>query len=298
MADIFQAFASGLLSADPGSGGTTLSSAQFSTLATIVAPDTMRLAIDPDGAFGLPEIVVVTAHAAAATTCTVVRGQEVGSGGVAGLAHAINSVWRHAVTPANLVGLAQPGDVKWTIAATADLGWLMVDGSTVVNAQTLFPGLWAKIPAGWKSGSSMVMPDARGRTLVAAGTGAGLTARTLASTFGEEAHTLSQAETPLKSHVHSVDPAPTAVTGSTGAGTPHSHSYSDQFGGPLLADGGTTINSTPQGFFTGNESAHTHPAGTLAVDIAAFNSAAASDATATAHNVVQPSLALNLQLKT
>jgi hypothetical protein len=102
MPDIYFNLTSGTLTADPGSGGTTLSSATFASLPAIAAPDTMRLVLDPDGALGLPEIVLVTAHTAAATSCTVTRGQEVGFGGNAALAHAIGTVWRHSATRAAL----------------------------------------------------------------------------------------------------------------------------------------------------------------------------------------------------
>ena len=100
MADIYFNLTSGTLTADPGAAGVTLDSAAFVNLPTVASPDTMRLVLDPDGALGLPEIVLVTTHTAAATSCTVTRGQETGFGGNAGLAHAIGTVWRASVTRA------------------------------------------------------------------------------------------------------------------------------------------------------------------------------------------------------
>jgi microcystin-dependent protein len=44
------------------------------------------------------------------------------------------------------------------------------------------------------------LPDSRGRAVIGEGTGAGLTARTLAGTVGAETHTLITAEMP--SHTH------------------------------------------------------------------------------------------------
>ena len=122
MPDIYFNLTSGTLTADPGAAGVTLSSAGFANLPTIAAPDTMRLVLDPDGALGLPEIVLVTTHTAAATSCTVTRGQEIGFGGNAGLAHAIGTVWRAAVTRAALEELpyrkvTTKGDI---LVATAD----------------------------------------------------------------------------------------------------------------------------------------------------------------------------------
>lgn len=89
---------------------------------------------------------------------------------------------------------ATPGMVAATISATAPAGWLLLDGSTVTGAQTLYPYLWAVAPTAWKSGASLILPDSRGRTVIGSGTGAGLTARTLGATVGVESVTLSAAE--------------------------------------------------------------------------------------------------------
>ena len=50
------------------------------------------------------------------------------------------------------------GSIRTTIAALADPGWLLF-GQTVANADALYPMLWAIAPAGWKSGSSLVIPS-------------------------------------------------------------------------------------------------------------------------------------------
>lgn len=270
---------SGLLSADPGSGGVTLSSAQFAAMPVVAAPNTMRLTLDPDGASGFgPEIVTVTAHAAAATTCTVTRGNEVGFGGVAGRSHAVNTVWRHSLTHADMEEMREPaGRISTTIAATPDAGCLFIDGSTVVGAQTTYPTTWGRIPASWKSGANMVLPDWRGRVLVMDDAGAALT---LGATGGAATVTIAQANLPAVGVT--VDPPNTAVTGSTGTeSVPHTHVYQRDPGigsawvatvnpglGSLaaifepLADHATLAESAP----------HSHPAGTLAVDIAPFAS--------------------------
>jgi microcystin-dependent protein len=58
---------------------------------------------------------------------------------------------------------------------------------------------WSIYGAG-NPGTAVKLPDARGRALVGAGTGPGLTPRALGAGFGEEMHKLVTAETP--SHVH------------------------------------------------------------------------------------------------
>jgi microcystin-dependent protein len=58
------------------------------------------------------------------------------------------------------------GTIVYTARAAAPTGWLFLDGSTVVNGQTLYPALWAVIPAGWQSGANIVLPNARGRFFI------------------------------------------------------------------------------------------------------------------------------------
>ena len=50
-------------------------------------------------------------------------------------------------------------------------GWLAF-GTTVANANTEHPTLWSMVPSAWKSGTSLVLPDLSGRTLVGGTTGA------------------------------------------------------------------------------------------------------------------------------
>ena len=70
LAEIFQNLLSGTLSADPGSGGTTLTSANLASMQAVAGADFMWVTIDPEGLVGAPEIVKVSAHTAAATTAT------------------------------------------------------------------------------------------------------------------------------------------------------------------------------------------------------------------------------------
>ena len=50
-------------------------------------------------------------------------------------------------------------------------GWALLDGSTLINAQTTYPELWANVDPAWKSGANIVLPDTRGRMPVGKGTG-------------------------------------------------------------------------------------------------------------------------------
>lgn len=122
------------------------------------------------------------------------------------------SVWK-------VLGGLPAGVILPTIGATADVGFLLVDGTTYPNVQTLYPELWARLPASWKSGSSMVTADYRGRAVIGAGTGAGLTARTLGvANIGTETHQLTAGESGMPAH--------TPTASSTNTSTDHQHTYS------------------------------------------------------------------------
>lgn len=103
----------------------------------------------------------------------------------------------------NVQSIIPAGTIWETIAAVAPNGWALLDGTTIVNGQTLYPDLWAVIPASWKSGANILLVDGRGRTTIGSGTGTGLTARTLGASFiGAETHTLSDLESGIKNHSH------------------------------------------------------------------------------------------------
>ena len=82
-------------------------------------------------------------------------------------------------------------------------GYLICDGSAV--SRTTYANLFLVIGTTYGSGDGTTtfnLPDLRGRTIIGTGQGIALTNRTLASTGGEEAHTLSVNEMP--SHNHSI----------------------------------------------------------------------------------------------
>lgn len=152
---------------------------------------------------------------------------------------------------ANSVGFST-GDLKPSWKTTADAGWVMVNDGTLGNAssggttranadtQNLFVFLYNTFDnsicpvSGGRSGNAVndfnanktiVVPKILGRALVAAGTGSGLTARTLGTTTGAETHQLTIAEMPRHRH------AQVPVAGGLGSsGDPAAAA----FGGPIL----------------------------------------------------------------
>lgn len=70
---------------------TTINSAAFTTLPTVAGTNHLILILDPLAINGVPEIVMVTAHTAAATSVTVTRGAE----GSTPRAHILGTTWFH-----------------------------------------------------------------------------------------------------------------------------------------------------------------------------------------------------------
>jgi microcystin-dependent protein len=165
--------------------------------------------------------------------------------------NAANTRWE-LLNPSNVslnTGIATTGDVKLTIKSAADPGWLMFNDSTFGSAasgassqsaanQALFNIMFAApftdataplftstgaattraaqgtAAAAWAANCQMSLPKVLGRALAVAGSGSGLTTRTLGQVLGEEAHALVVGEVP--GHTHS---------GTTGNDAPdHSHS--------------------------------------------------------------------------
>lgn len=132
------------------------------------------------------------------------------------------------VTEGQLVGSVAvfTGEIRAYAFATPPAGWLSVNGDTLGDASSgatrasdsykaLFLALWnaycttycpvvggkgTSADADWGAHKKITLLDFRGRTLVGAGTGSGLSTRILGSGFGEESHTLSLNEMPYHTH--------------------------------------------------------------------------------------------------
>ncbi len=94
-----------------------------------------------------------------------------------------------------------PGTILPFAGATVPAGYLECDGALVLIAT--YPDLYSAIGNTWYGSPPtdyFGLPDLRGRTLIGAGTGTGLTARTLGTTDGHETHTLITAEIPAHAH--------------------------------------------------------------------------------------------------
>lgn len=111
----WQNFLGGTLDSDHTSSTTTLTSAALAAMVAVAADDYMKIVLDPDGLAGEPEIVYVSVHPAAATTATIVRGQE----GTTARAHRQDVPWVHAVVASDISGAWAAYTPAWTSNGTA-----------------------------------------------------------------------------------------------------------------------------------------------------------------------------------
>ena len=146
---------------------------------------------------------------------------KIATGGVSATAQIADGIITTAKLAGGSVTLAtlasdqqlQAGMISMWGGATAPTGWLLCNGASVATAS--YPGLFAIIGYSYGgSGANFTLPDLRGRVPVGAGTGAGLTARTVGQTGGAETVALVLGEMPSHSHTvnsHSHGGAPGAA---------------------------------------------------------------------------------------
>ena len=95
--------------------------------------------------------------------------------------------------------LIPAGTIIQSAAINVPNGWFDCNGQSLLVAAQ--PYLFAAIAYTYGgSGLNFNVPDMRGRVGIGAGSGAGLTSRTLGATGGEENHTLTVPEIPSHSH--------------------------------------------------------------------------------------------------
>lgn len=58
------------------------------------------------------------------------------------------------------------GEIRMTVMTAAPPDWFLLNGQTVLDAQTLYPTFWVMAPASWKSGANIILPNATRRHLV------------------------------------------------------------------------------------------------------------------------------------
>lgn len=163
------------------------------------------------------------------------------------------------------------GDYKYSARATDYLGWLYCDGRALsrTDYRALFEVLGTTFGA--PSSSTFALPDYRGRVAGSAGSGAGLTARAMGATIGDEAHVLTTPEMAAHSHTGTTDATTVSLTNGTSV-------VRALGGGADIDTAGTGGIASGNSVDTISSSAHTHTFTTSTVGASA------------AHNNMQPTL--------
>lgn len=169
----------------------------------------------------------------------------------------------------------RPGDLIMS-AATTRAGCLLCNGDTTQDASS-FPALASVIGSGSSgvygsaAAGKLHLPDFRGRVIVGAGTGPGLTSRALGASSGEENHGLAQQELPNYNlfvsdpgHSHLIDRTSVGPTGeqsphtgsmfglSPGTGTPYTYTENGVTNVTVNSQGGNVAHNNMQPFGTAN----------------------------------------------
>lgn len=165
--------------------------------------------------------------------------------------------------------------------------WLLATGQTIVNGQTLYAAFWAIIPASMKSGSSIIMPDMRGKVVVAYDA-AQTEFDTIAEIGGSKTHTLIRAELPLETIT--IDPPSTAVVINDPG-----HSHVDGVGNPPIASQNFVAGGVYAQVRPGQRTGTDYTGITASVNIVPFQSEALGSGSA--HSILQPYITMQRLIK-
>lgn len=204
------------------------------------------------------------------------------------------------------------GEVRMYVGSAAPTGWLFLNGAVITNFQGLYPDTWAVIPASWKSGSNVNLPNMAAKFPVGQDG-----SHVLGATGSTNTHTLAIANLPSHTHAIDHDHALFTASGQTGdawdwplgttAHSGHQHNPNGNFANGFVADGtgtgGPSANIAIGGisYVMNNAtnvagSDHLHKF-TLNIDIPAFSGTSGPTGSATAVDHTPAWVAFNFILK-
>lgn len=105
------------------------------------------------------------------------------NGAVCRLVSNPGNIWVYESSMWAPIGGLGPGFFGPCLSDTAPLNCVLMYGQTIANAQTLYPACWANTASNWKSGSSLIVPDMRGRVPAGKDNMGGVTAGRLTTTY-------------------------------------------------------------------------------------------------------------------
>lgn len=142
-----------------------------------------------------------------------------------------------------------PGTIKSWAGASVPAGWLNCDGAAI--SRSTYAALFATVGTAYGVGDGSTtfnVPDRRGRVIVGAGTGSGLSARSRGQSGGAETHPLTGSENGAHSHTTAYEPgslsagssgvlgsnsAPSSI-GTSGSGSGAAHPNMQPWGCDLI----------------------------------------------------------------
>lgn len=169
----------------------------------------------------------------------------------------------------------------------APSGWLVCDGSAV--SRSIYANLFVAFGTTYGSGDGSTtfnLPDLRGRMMIGAGTGPGLTTKNLGDASGAETHQLTESEIPIHSHEVS-------YSGTTNSAGAHMHGFGGG-SGAVYGQGSDPVSFT--GLGSGVEYTDTDMAGD---HVHSYSFSTVSNVTGgdQPHNNMPPYLAINYIVK-